>query len=304
MSGRASLGVRFDQRLSRVKDATLDVQQTRAPLAYVHVDRLSPAPHQARRDFTAVPRLGESILQRGVLVPLRVRETGPGNYEIISGEQRWRGARWAAQHNPHRAFVPCVVATAGDEDARQDGLHENLVRADLNRYEIARVVLGLLADRLGVDAEVARDRLARAGRPGPPPDEVTPAFADTCAYAGLDLQLSTFARFYLPLLNLPPDLIDALEQHGLPYTTALELRKEKDPSRRAELTRRALAGELSLSEARQAVRPAGAVTPPGAAVQRWKKLTRRASPQRLAALSPEGREELESLLARLEKLLR
>lgn len=292
----------FDQRLSRTHEATLDLEQTRNPVMLLHVDQLQPGPHQARRDFSGVPKLGQSVLERGVLMPLRVRPLEKDRYEIIAGEQRWRAAQWAAQQRPERAYLPCTITSASSEVARQDGLHENLVRTDLNRYEITQVIVERVAEREGISRDEVRERLIREGNRNGSDPLIAQSFEQAIAFSTLELQLSSFVRFYLPLLELPEDLLEALETRGLPFTLALELRRVSDPLERSALLEQAISGQLSVKALRAQLKTRTAHSK-GSVQRTWKQLNRRMKPELLDKLNPNQQAELERLLQGIEKIL-
>ena len=62
-------------------------------------------------------------------------------YEIIAGERRWRAAQRAGQHE-----IPIIVLEAGDREALEIAIIENVQRADLNALEEAAGYAQLGAD--------------------------------------------------------------------------------------------------------------------------------------------------------------
>lgn len=305
MSAKASrLSSKFDARLQGVQQAVSDIQQTRNRTEYLHVDQLRPSRMQQRRDFSGVPRLGQSVLERGVLQSLRVRAVpGEEGYEIIAGEERWRASVWAATINPDRALIPCIVTTATDEAAYQDGLHENTVRSNLNAYELTKAVLARMGQHSPLPEDDLRRRLAREGnRPGAD-DEIAQLYSSALNFIGLDLKLSSFSRFYLPLLSLPEDLLFAMETQELAFTLALELRRIKDADLRQAALQQVLAGQMSLDVLRTQYKSVPAQSQ-NALSHQWAKVGRRMSSKRLSALSESTQAEVAQLLTQLEKLLK
>ena len=71
--------------------------------------------------------------ETGVLQPVLVRPVGPGRYEIIAGERRFRAARLAGL-----AEVPVLVREVPDQAAAVMALIENMQREDLNPLEEAQ----------------------------------------------------------------------------------------------------------------------------------------------------------------------
>ena len=103
----------------------------RVPVAF-----LSANPRNPRKTFepTALDELVSSVKARGVVQPLLVRALANqrDRYEIIAGERRWRAAQAAGV-----ADVPVVVLEAGDREALELAIIENVQRADLNPIEEA-----------------------------------------------------------------------------------------------------------------------------------------------------------------------
>jgi len=101
----------------------------------VAVEQIDPSRFQPRKEFDAeqLHELSASIKQHGVMQPLLVRPFGAGRFELIAGERRWRAAREAGL-----AHVPVIVREAGDQEALELALIENLQREDLNAIEEAK----------------------------------------------------------------------------------------------------------------------------------------------------------------------
>ena len=112
----------------------------------VPVELLHRGPYQPRlsMDKEALAQLGESIRSQGVLQPLLVRPKPKGQFEIIAGERRWRGAQIAGL-----TTVPVVVRDIPDQTAMAVGLIENIQRENLNAIEEAKGYQRLL-DEFGL----------------------------------------------------------------------------------------------------------------------------------------------------------
>jgi ParB family chromosome partitioning protein len=98
------------------------------------------------------------VREVGLLQPVVVRPTGPGSYELVMGERRWRACREAGMR-----AVPAIVRRTQDEAMLRDGLLENLHRAQLNPLEEAAAYQQLLEDFGCTHEELA----ARIGRSRP-----------------------------------------------------------------------------------------------------------------------------------------
>lgn len=93
-----------------------------------------------------------TVRERGILQPIRVRETATGDFVVVAGHRR----RYAAAIDAALMELPCVVvpAGAGDEaeqaELRVDALIENDVRVDLSPIDRAIAYAQLRRDGLTV----------------------------------------------------------------------------------------------------------------------------------------------------------
>ncbi|MGW5366846.1 ParB/RepB/Spo0J family partition protein [Streptomyces sp. NPDC004009] len=131
-----------------------------AHFAELPLDSITPNPRQPREVFDedALHELITSIKEVGLLQPVVVRQLGPGRYELIMGERRWRACREAGLE-----AIPAIVRATDDEKLLLDALLENLHRAQLNPLEEAAAY-----DQLLKDFNCTHDQLAdRIGRSRP-----------------------------------------------------------------------------------------------------------------------------------------
>lgn len=122
-------------------------------LREIPLAQISPNPYQPRTRFddAALAELTESIRASGLLQPIVVRAAGPGKYQIIAGERRWRAVTALGL-----ATVPAVVKTADDKTLLTLAMIENVQRHDLSSIDEA---LGYkrMQDEFGVGvSEIAR----------------------------------------------------------------------------------------------------------------------------------------------------
>ncbi|GAA0272353.1 ParB/RepB/Spo0J family partition protein [Cryptosporangium japonicum] len=125
----------------------------------VPVDAIAPNPKQPRKgefDEEAMDELKTSITEVGVLQPVVVREKGPGSYELIMGERRWRASKAIG-----RETIPAIIRYTSDEHLLRDALLENIHRSDLNPLEEAAAYQQLLAE-FGVTQEELSKRIGRS----------------------------------------------------------------------------------------------------------------------------------------------
>jgi ParB family chromosome partitioning protein len=119
----------------------------------ISVSAVVPNPRQPRRTFDeeALDELAESIRQVGLLQPVVVRAAGPGRYELIMGERRWRAAQRAGLTE-----IGAIVKQTQDDDLLRDALIENLHRQQLDPLEEAAAYQQLLDDFGATHEELAR----------------------------------------------------------------------------------------------------------------------------------------------------
>ena len=122
-------------------------------LAVLPVGAIEPHPEQPRRHFddAALDELAASIAARGVIQPVIVRPHGPGRWQLIAGERRWRAAQRAQLHE-----IPAIVRDLSEREVMALALIENLQREDLNPIEEARAYQRLADSESMTQAEIAR----------------------------------------------------------------------------------------------------------------------------------------------------
>lgn len=111
--------------------------------AELDIAAISPNPRQPRTVFDedALEELVGSVREVGLLQPIVVRPTGPGAFELVMGERRWRASQAAGL-----TTIPAIVRRTEDHDLLRDALLENLHRAQLNPLEEAAAYQQMLED--------------------------------------------------------------------------------------------------------------------------------------------------------------
>ncbi len=146
--------------LGRGLDALLGSDETTAKdaMASLPVGSIRPGKYQprTRMDQQALAELAASIRAQGLIQPLLVRPVGGGNYELIAGERRWRGAQLAGLTE-----VPVLVRDVPDNAAIAMALIENIQREDLNPIEEASGLLRLI-EEFRMTHEQAADAVGRS----------------------------------------------------------------------------------------------------------------------------------------------
>ena len=187
----------------------------------IPVDLIAPNPEQPRRRFdeATLAALAESVRQRGILQPVLVRPVAGGTYELVAGERRWRAAGLAGLET-----VPALVRARDNAQALEIALIENMAREDLNPVEEARACAALV-EELGLTREEVGRRVGRSR-----------------------VAVSNLLR----LLDLPDEVLDALERGDLSegHGRALLLTDDHDARRRLARTAAAEGWSVRTTETR------------------------------------------------------
>lgn len=235
--------------LGRAQDLT---QPAVADTRRVALDELRPYSGQPRRSFppSELEALTRSVRERGVLQPLLVRPAPNGSgYEIAAGERRYRAALAAGLPD-----VPVLVRPLSDEQMLEVGLIENLQRENLNLLDEVEGKLRLLALRLNVTPEQARQRMMVALRR--PVEAELQMFEQLFALLGRE-SWESFAKNKLRVLQWPSEVLEAMRERGLAYSLAAVV-AAAPAEHRAHLLEEALGGATrqQLRERLAALKPA------------------------------------------------
>ncbi len=124
------------------------------PIAHIEANRFNPRVHFNEE---ALHELALSIAQHGVIQPITVRQRGNEQYEIISGERRFRASKIAGLTE-----IPAYVRPTEENDQLmlEMALIENIQREDLNAIEIA-VSYERLMEECKLNQEELSDRVAK-----------------------------------------------------------------------------------------------------------------------------------------------
>ncbi|RPF90066.1 MAG: ParB/RepB/Spo0J family partition protein [Rhizobiales bacterium TMED168] len=122
--------------------------------ASIPIEFLTPNRNQPRKNFseTSLDELSASIKQKGVLLPILVRQMQEKDeFQIIAGERRWRAAQKAGLNE-----VPVIIRKFNESEVLEIGLIENMQRENLNAIEEA---LGF--ERLQKEYEYTQETLSK-----------------------------------------------------------------------------------------------------------------------------------------------
>jgi ParB family chromosome partitioning protein len=141
---RSRLGRGLAALIGDVGEAAIPAERSRGQRR-VPTEFLRPNPRNPRRTFVEadLDDLVNSVREKGIIQPILVRNI-PGMedvFEIIAGERRWRAAQRASLHE-----VPIIIVEAGDKEALEIAIIENVQRSDLNALEEALGYEQLIAE--------------------------------------------------------------------------------------------------------------------------------------------------------------
>lgn len=159
-------------------------KQPAVAIGRIPVDQIKVNPKQPRYDFDeqALGELAESIKLHDIIQPVTVVKLAEGQYQLISGERRWRASKLAGLKD-----IPAYIREANDQELLEMALLENLQRENLNAIEIALSYKRLM-DECSLTQEQVAERMKK--------------------------ERSTVTN-YLRLLKLPPDIQKAVRDGSL-----------------------------------------------------------------------------------------
>ncbi|MBD1998035.1 ParB/RepB/Spo0J family partition protein [Leptolyngbya sp. FACHB-541] len=207
---------------------------------------------QPRRYFDPekLRQLTESVRQHGILEPILVRPSQKkGLYELVAGERRFRAAQEVGLSS-----VPVTIRELSDEESLQLALVENLQREDLNPVEETEGILQLLALRLKIPSldvppllyKMRNEAIGTVNQ-----NVLINSEAESVQAVFTEVGTITWESFVtsrLPLLRLPPEILESLQSGKIAYTKAQAIARVKDDDQRKELLGEAIAQDLSLSQ--------------------------------------------------------
>lgn len=220
------------ESLIPAKSATKIIPKIQDNVYYVEINKIRPNPNQPRKDFDkeGLKELASSIKKFGILQPLLVSKVEIENergmdvqYELIAGERRWRAAQLC--NLPH---VPVIVKDAFDESRAklEVALVENLQREDLNALEEAEAYARLASEFKLTQKQIAekvgksREVIANAVR----------------------------------LLDLSPDIKEAVRSGKINKTHARALLSFKDDAKQKEVFKNILQGNFAVHDVESAAK--------------------------------------------------
>lgn len=121
-------------------------------LEYIEVN-----PFQPRSNFNkeSLQELATSIKELGVIQPITVRKLGFNNYQLVSGERRFRASKLL-----NLDTIPAYIRIANDQESLEMALVENIQRQDLDPIEIALSYQRLI-DEINLTQEKLSERVGK-----------------------------------------------------------------------------------------------------------------------------------------------
>jgi ParB family chromosome partitioning protein len=271
------------------------------------IEKIRHPKKQPRRYFAPekLAQLVQSVKAHGILEPLLVRPLEAGEYELVAGERRLRAAREAGLTE-----VPIVSRALDDKQALQIALMENLQREDLNPVEETLAVLELLAIVLEIDPREVVSVLHQSYNAKQRGIELNQNVL--IQREKIESLLSEIGRFNagtfrssrLPLLNLPSDVLGALQKGELEYTKAMAIARVKDDLLRSDLLSLAIAENLSLNEIKAHIKellPQPEATPERILLERLSEISKRLQKSKTLG-ERKKRQRIAKLLDELDQL--
>ena len=185
------------------------------------LDRLMPFPNHPFKvlDDEKMQETVESIKERGVLVPILVRPTNDGNFEIVSGHRRHHASLLAG-----KTEIPAIVREMDDDTAILLMVDSNLQREELLPSEKA------FAYKMKLDA-IKR----QAGRPSKNSAQIGRNFDGKESRELLADQTgesrNQISR-YIRLTSLVPDLLNRVDNKTIAFNAAVEVSYLTEPEQK------------------------------------------------------------------------
>ena len=225
MAKKQALGRGLSALLSDAErePSSLRTQGTSTGITEIELSLIKPNPLQPRTSFNedALADLTSSIKQHGLVQPITLRKVSPNEYQIISGERRWRASKQAGLKS-----IPAYIRQVNDEQVLELALIENIQREDLDAMEIA-----ISYQRMLDELQITQDVLAKK----------------------VSKNRSTVTNF-LRLLNLPAEIQLALRGGLLTTGHARALLSAKTPELQIGIFNKILKNGISVRQVEQLVK--------------------------------------------------
>lgn len=189
----------------------------------IAIASISPNPFQPRKTFSAeaLHELVDSIKIHGVIQPVTVRKVGNDNYQLVSGERRYRASTLSGLDT-----IPAYVKIANDQSMLEMALIENIQRENLDPIEVAESYQRLINECRLTQEEMAE----RVGK-----------------------SRASVANF-MRLLKLPNEIKQALQDRKLSMGHARAILGLSDEKQMIKLFRQILENNLSVRKVEEHIK--------------------------------------------------
>jgi ParB family chromosome partitioning protein len=203
---------------SRVFSEGKSEEDSKVPFDLIPLGQISTNPFQPRDHFDqeALEELADSIKVHGIIQPITLRKIAENNYQIISGERRFRASKLAGLSE-----VPAYIRTADDQQMLEMALIENIQRENLNAIEVSLSYQRLIAE-CGLKQEELGDRVGKK---------------------------RTTVNNYLRLLKLPPDVQNGIVRNEISMGHAKAILSLENIDQQLAVYRRIVEEGLSVRKA-------------------------------------------------------
>ena len=173
------------------------------------------------------------------LEPILVRPKIDGGYETVSGERRWRSCCELGME-----AIPAIVREMSDEMALEAALIAHLLNEEITAIEQTESILSLLSLHLDISIEEIKAGLYKANNSQIRGIENSRIFKEeeiatiSNILGEFGMKLSSFVSNRLPMLNLAPEILEAVRQGRLSPTNAVILNRQR-PELHSELVEQA-----------------------------------------------------------------
>lgn len=187
-------------------------------IAFIEVN-----PFQPRTNFSeeSLRELASSIKELGIIQPITVRKLGFNQYQLVSGERRFRASKLIGLET-----IPAYIRIANDQESLEMALVENIQRQDLDPIEIALSYQRLI-DEINLTQEQMSERVGK--------------------------KRSTIAN-YLRLLKLDPIIQTGMRDGFISMGHGRALITIESTSKQLDIYEKILSNELSVRDTENLVR--------------------------------------------------
>lgn len=306
MAGRNTRELRF-----KTEDFVGLVDQTEAETVSLPLKAIKRNPSQPRRHFDAdgIHTLAADIKAKGLINPVTVRPLGNDEYELVAGERRYR-AHLEANLPRIRAIV---LPDLTEAEALLYAVSENLDREDLSPIERLDSLMAALRFRFTQHKHDRQDEemeeviaLLDAGRRWEVSNTIDDVPEGTLREAKEFLRslgvngFTTLATNDLPMLRLPPEVLEAMREAKITREHGRTLKRIDDPKQRKAWLQRVIDEGLSASELTRLLRNDAPKREQAPKYERVRQALKRG---RLKKLPEDRRRQVDHLLDELLTLL-